>query len=159
MNKEKTNNTSESNVSYIENNNSQLIKMPVFSSIPAGVPIESVKNIESYLYVNSDRLKNNLKEYFLLRINDDSMEDTYKKGDVILCHINPSPKSGSDCAVTINNTTIFRQVNIFDDKIELRPYNKKYESITYTSAEIQSLPITILGEAISLEYRNLKNNN
>lgn len=134
-----------------------MLKMPVLGSIPAGIPIEAIEDIETYLYVDSARLRGNIKEYFLLKIKGNSMEDKYHNGDVVLFHVNPSPENGTDCAVMVNGyDATFKQFFKFDNRIELRPYNRDYEIQTFTPEEAENLPVTVLGEAVSLEYRDLR---
>ena len=135
-----------------------MLKMPVLGTIPAGIPIEAIEDIDGYLYVTKERLKGNMGDYFLLKVRGDSMEPKYLNGDVVLFRRNPSPESGADCAVMVNGDDVtFKQFFKFDDRVELRPYNRDYQIRTFSPEEVNTLPVTILGEALSLEYRDLRN--
>ncbi|MGP1608647.1 MAG: LexA family transcriptional regulator [Clostridium sp.] len=129
-------------------------KMPILGRIPAGTPIEAIEDIEDYLYIPNDRLKGG--EYFLLKIQGNSMHPKYLEGDIVLFKKVSNCESGADCAVLIDgNDATLKKVYKYNDRIELVPLNPQYQVMIFNNKEIEDLPVSIIGIAISLEYRKL----
>ena len=148
-----------SNAEFVTYKKSNLVKMPVIGTIPAGTPIESIQYIDEddYLYIPESRLRGGKEKYFLLRISDNSMNPKYLNGDVILFHINSMPNSRAEVAVMINgDDATFKQIFISENGVTLHPYNSLFDDMHYSIEEIRELPVRVLGVAQSLEYRDLR---
>lgn len=145
------------NVEPVKYNN--LVKMPVIGSIPAGTPLEAIQYIDDSdcLYIPKSRLRGGQENYFLLRIQGNSMNPKYLDGDVILFFINPSPDSGAEVAAMVNgDDATFKQIFISENGVTLHPYNSLFDDMHYSIEEIRELPVRVLGVAQSLEYRDLR---
>lgn len=138
----------------INNYKDNTTKMPILGRIPAGTPIEAIEDIEDYLYIPNSRLKGG--EYFLLKIQGNSMHPKYLEGDIVLFKKVSNCESGTDCAVLINgNDATLKKVYKYNDRIELVPLNPQYQVMIYDNKQIEELPVSIIGIAVSLEYRKL----
>lgn len=137
-------------------NDEDMIKMPVLGRIPAGVPIEAIEDIDTYLYIHKDRVKETPEDYFLLKIDGDSMSPKYENEDVILFEKSSTANNGQDVAIMVNGyDATFKTIYRYEDRVELKPINQQYQVQVFNNKEIEELPITILGIAKSLEYRKL----
>lgn len=148
-----------SNTKKVMYDKKDLVKMPVIGSIPAGTPLEAIQYIDDSdcLYIPKSRLRGGQENYFLLRIQGNSMNPKYLAGDVILFFINPSPDSGSEVAAMVNgDDATFKQIFISENGVTLHPYNSLFDDMHYSIKEIRELPVRVLGVAQSLEYRDLR---
>lgn len=127
--------------------NRNVIKVPIYGEIPAGVPIEMIENsfIEDYEEVDADLARGG-KILFGLKIKGDSMYPEFRDGDNIIFLKTDTCENGAYCAVSINGTECtFKKVIRKENGITLMPLNSAFEPMFYTNQEIIDLPITILG--------------
>ena len=63
--------------------------------------------------------------------------------------------SGDDCAVLVNgDAATLKQVILREDgAVELRPVNPAYPPRTYSSAEVESLPVQVIGVVVELRRK------
>lgn len=125
------------------------IKIAIYGSIKAGVPLESQNDIIDYLEVSRDLIKN--KKVFGLKISGDSMYPKYENGDIVLFEQTNDIETykNKDCAVMINGTkSTFKKVILNESSLILQPYNTDYDIQIYSKEDIEKLPIVILGKAI-----------
>lgn len=136
------------NASYIDL--VKTIKIPIYASIKAGVPLESQADIIEYMDVPSDWAKGE-KNLFGLKLSGDSMFPKYQDGEVVIFEQNNDLEKikNKDCAVMINHTeSTFKKVLINDNGIILQPYNASYEMMVFSKDDVENLPIIVLGIAI-----------
>lgn len=112
-----------------EYNNSVLI--PVYGSIPAGIPLEAIEDIQGQVDIPADWLKGG-KEYIALQVKGDSMYPKYLDGDLVIILLQPDCESYQDCACYVNGFNVtLKTVVKGPGKIELKPYNPNYPPQTY----------------------------
>lgn len=130
-----------------EYNNSILI--PVYGSVPAGVPLEAIEDIQGYEDIPIEWLRGN-KKYIALKVKGDSMYPKYLDGDTVIILVQPNCESGQDCACYVNgyNTTL-KTVIKHIGKVELKPINPNYPPKTYKYPG----EVTILGVVKELRRR------
>ena len=132
------------------------VKMPVLGSIPAGVEIDDIKETKDSLYISNKHIMSLVHDYFLYRVKDNSMEPKYLINDIVLFEKRQAPENGKDYMVRIGTKEgILRQYHKEGDIIELRPYNKEYETEKFTTNELMVYNVQFIGKARSLEYREL----
>lgn len=120
-------------------------RIPIFSKIPAGIPIELIDDIIDYEELDSKMFTGD-KEYFGVRVSGDSMYPEYRDGDVLIVQKINDCESGQDCIVMINgNDGTFKRVKKTEEGIILQPLNPNYEIKFYSNKEIEELPIKIIG--------------
>lgn len=126
------------------------VRIPVLGSIPAGVPLEAIEDIEDYEEIDAAML-NGGKEYFALRITGDSMAPNYLDGDIVILRVAEECRSGQDCALLVNaEEGTFKRVKLTESGMMLLPLNADYEPRFFTKAQVASLPVRILGVAIEI---------
>lgn len=132
---------------------SDAIRVPVLGTIPAGVPIEAIEDILDWEEIPAS-MANGGKEYFALQIHGDSMTPTYHDGDVVIIRRQDTCESGQDCAVIVNGSdSTFKRVRRSLDGIVLQPLNSAYTPLVYTNAQIEALPVRILGVAVEIRRK------
>ena len=127
--------------------NRDVIKVPVFGCIPAGIPVDMIEDtlIEDYEEIDA-KLARGGGRFFGLKVKGNSMYPEFKNGDTIIFKQQDNCESGQFCAVSINHTECtFKKVLKKESGITLMPLNPDYEPLFFTNDEIKSLPITILG--------------
>ena len=125
------------------------VKIAIYGSIKAGIPLESQNDIIDYLEISKDVVKD--RKIFGLKISGNSMTPKYEDGDIVLFEQTNDIETykNKDCAVMINGTkSTFKKVIINESGIILQPYNMEYEMLIYSKEEVEKLPIVILGKAI-----------
>lgn len=130
------------------------IRVPVLGTIPAGIPLEAIEDVLDWEEIpvawgSGDR------QYFGLRVRGDSMYPRYLEGDTVILRKETTCESGDDCAVLVNgDAATLKQVMIRGDgSLELRPTNPAYPPRIYSPAEIESLPVQIIGVVVELRRK------
>jgi len=124
---------------------SNILRIPVFGIIKAGIPMEAIEDIQDYEEAPVTWATGG-KQFFALKIKGDSMYPEYREGDVIIFLKRDTCENGEDCAVLINGSdATFKRIERQHDGIILRPLNPEYASRHFTDGEIQNVPIRILG--------------
>jgi repressor LexA len=128
-------------------------RIPVLGAIPAGVPTEAVENIVDWEEIPAEWLTGQ-RDYFGLQITGDSMYPEYQSGDTVIVRKQSTCDSGDDCVVLINGVdATLKRVYMIDEQIELVSVNKMYGKRTFSSDEVKSLPVTILGVVVELRRK------
>lgn len=124
----------------------EFISIPVYGSVPAGVPIEAIQNIIDNIALPSDFL-NGDKQLIGLRVSGDSMYPKYEDGDTIIVAIQHDCESGEDAVVYVNgyDATLKTVIKNDDGTITLKPHNPEWPSKTYGPDDE---PIQILGPVV-----------
>lgn len=126
------------------------IRIPVLGTIPAGVPIEAIEDINGYEDIPAE-WANGGNEFFGLVVKGDSMEPKYLGGDVVIVRKQTDCENGQNCVVLVNgNEATLKKVIKHSNGITLQPINTKYEPVFYSQKEIASLPVTILGVIVQI---------
>ena len=120
-------------------------RIPIFSKIPAGIPIELIEDVIDYEELDSKMFTGD-KEYFGVRVSGDSMYPEYRDKEILILQKTSDCESGQDCIVMINgNDGTFKRVKKTEEGIILQPLNPNYEIKFYSNKEIEELPIRIIG--------------
>jgi len=118
----------------------------VYGSIPAGVPIEAVQDIEDTVTIPTSWVKGG-NEYIALRVKGDSMFPRYEDGDIVIIHIQPDCENGDDCACYVNGYDVtLKRVYKGEHSITLQPLNSSYQPMTYKHPG----EVRILGKVVEL---------
>lgn len=128
---------------------SNIIKIPVYGTIKAGVPIESQTDIIEYVDIPSEWIKGG-KKFYGLKISGDSMSPKYSENDVVIFEQNDDIEAykNKDVAVMINHTeSTFKKILVNEQGIVLQPYNTAYDIMMFTKEQVEQLPIKVVGIA------------
>ena len=129
--------------------NSNIVKIPVYGSIKAGIPIESQSDIIDYIDIPKEWTKGG-KKFYGLKISGDSMFPKYQDEDIVIFEQTNDTAlyNGKDCAIMINGTeSTFKKVLINEQGIVLQAYNMAYDIRMFSKEDVINLPIKIVGIA------------
>ena len=126
--------------------------IPVLGLVRAGLPMDAVEYIIDYEEISEDMARQG--DFFGLQIKGDSMEPRIKEGDVVIVRKQPDIESGEIAIVLVNgDEATIKKVQKFNGGINLIPNNPAYDVRTYTSEQIESLPVQILGKVVELRAK------
>lgn len=129
--------------------NSSIIKIPVYGTIKAGIPIESQSDIIDYVDIPKSWTKGN-KKFYGLKLSGDSMFPKYDDNDIVIFEQNDDANlyNGKDVAVMINGTeSTFKKILVNEQGIVLQPYNMAYDIMMFSKEQVEQLPIKVVGIA------------
>lgn len=131
-----------------------ILRVPVLGVIRAGVPTDAIEDILDWEEVPA-AWGSGGRQYFGLRVKGDSMYPKYLEGDTVILRKERTCDSGDDCAVLVNgDAATLKQVILREDGgIELRPMNPAYPPRTYSSTEVESMPVQVIGVVVELRRR------
>ena len=127
------------------------IRIPIYGSVPAGIPLEAIENIEGYEEITPALASKG--EYFALRIKGDSMSPFILDNDVVIVRKQDSIESGDIAIVLVNgDEATCKTVKINDNGITLIGHNPlAYPPHFYTEKEITTLPVRIIGRVVEVK--------
>lgn len=129
------------------------IKIPVIGTVPAGVPLEAIEDILDYEEIDADMTRDG-SEYIALQIKGDSMEPRMTTGDVVIVRLQPDAETGDIVVAMVNGEdATVKKLKKRADGILLIPSNPKYEPMFYTNADVENLPVRILGRVVELRAK------
>lgn len=127
-------------------------KIPVLGKVIAGIPIEAVEEIIDYEEIPESMARQG--KYFALQIKGSSMEPKFSEGDVVIIRKQEDVDNGDIAIVLVNgNEATVKKIKKFENGINLIPTNPDYEVLTYTTEEIKSLPVRIIGKVVELRAK------
>ena len=101
-------------------------------------------------YVPSDP-----ENYYALQVTGDSMEPLFSNGDIAIVHKQDDFNSGNTCIVLINgNEATVKKVVKKKDGIDLIAMNPYYPVKHFSSEEMKTIPVKIIGKVIEARKRN-----
>ena len=130
-----------------------VIQIPVYGTIPAGIPMEAIQQILDIEEAPAEWAKGG-KSFFALQIDGDSMSPNYLDGDVVIFQKQPTCENGQDCCVMVNGLdATFKRLFKNEKGITLQPLNPVYEVKVYSTDEVKHLPVTVLGVVYELRRK------
>jgi len=127
------------------------VRIPVLGTIAAGVPLDAIEDIIDWEEIPEDWLRGG-SEYFALKIKGGSMEPRIFDGDVVIVKKQPCVESGQIAAVMVGNeAATVKKIKITPEGVMLIGLNASvYEPHFYTTTEIESLPLKVLGLVVEV---------
>lgn len=137
--------------------NKNIIKIPVYETIPAGVPMEAIEDVLDYEEIPEDWTKEQ-KEFFGMRVNNLSMEPEYMPGDVVIFEKKSNCKNGDVCAIFVDGEkeAIIRKVQKTENGIiliPLRQHRSAYKVRFFNNESQDFYFLKILGVACELRRK------
>ena len=126
-------------------------RIPVLNSVMPGIPVKAQEDIVGYEEVPAELARN--KVLFGLKIKGDSMEPRIFDGDIVIVKQQNNIKSSETAVVMVGAETLCRRVVKHNNGILLVPNNPKYEPMFFAGAEIEQLPVKIVGKVIELRAK------
>ena len=123
--------------------------VPVLGDVAAGVPIEAIENVVDYEEIDAALAATG--EFFGLRVKGASMAPRILEGDVVIVRKQDDAETGDTAVVLVNgDSATVKKIKKMPDGIQLIPTNPAYDPMYYTAAEVEALPVRILGRVIEL---------
>lgn len=123
--------------------------VPVLGDVAAGVPIEAVENIVDYEEI--DTALASTGEFFGLRVKGASMAPRILEGDVVIVRKQDDAETGDIAVVLVNgDSATVKKIKKMPEGIQLIPTNPAYDPMYYTAAEVEALPVRIIGRVVEL---------
>lgn len=98
--------------------------IPIVGEIACGTPTEAIQNIEGYADIPEG-----VRADFALRCKGDSMDPTFRDGDLVLIRTQPDVENGEIAAVNIAGETTLKHVYHQPDGLLLVADNPQYSPI------------------------------
>ena len=125
------------------------VKIPVLGDVAAGVPIEAVENIVDYEEIDAALAATG--EFFGLRVKGASMAPRILEGDVVIVRKQDDAETGDTAVVLVNgDSATVKKIKKMPEGIQLIPTNPAYDPMYYTAAEVEALPVRIIGRVVEL---------
>jgi len=126
--------------------------IPVLGDVAAGIPIEAITDIVDYEEIDAAMAATG--EFFALRIKGASMEPRMKEGDVVIVRQQDTADTGDTVVVLVNGDgATVKKIKFGSDGITLLSSNPAYDPIFYSAAEVQQLPVRVIGRVVELRAK------
>ena len=126
--------------------------IPLLGSVPAGIPIEAIEDIEEYIDIYPRFVKHG--ELFALRVQGDSMEPDLRNGDIVIIEKQEFVENGDVAVVRVNGEDVtLKRVKLTAKGLMLIPSNPAYDPVFFDSDQVATLPVTIIGKVIEIRRR------
>lgn len=127
-------------------------RIPVYGKVAAGIPIEAIEDIEDFEELDARNFPNG--EYIALRIAGDSMEPRFRKGDIVIVHLQNDVDNGDIAIVMIGGgDATCKRIKKMPTGVLLISTNPVYEPMFFSNEEVEQLPVRILGRVIELRAK------
>lgn len=134
---------------------SNAVRVPVYGTVPAGIPVEAIENITDYEEIPREMTAGG-KEYFGLRVKGDSMIPDFHDGDTVLLIRQSDCENGQVAVACVNgNDATLKKIIKQKDAIILQPLNHAYEPMIYRTNDEEN-PVTILGVVVEIRRKYAK---
>lgn len=124
---------------------SSAIRIPVYGRVAAGIPMSAVENILDWEEIPASWPG----EHACLKVRGRSMEPRICEGDVIVVQVQDWAESGDIVVAMINgDEATVKKLIKQPDGIVLQPFNPSFESMYFTNAQIETMPVQIWGKVV-----------
>lgn len=128
------------------------IRIPVLGDVAAGIPIEAITDIVDYEEIDATLAASG--EFFGLRIKGASMEPRMRDGDVVIIRKQETAETGDTVGVLVNgDSATVKKIKYGSDGITLIPSNPAYDPMFYSAAEVERLPVRVIGRVVELRAK------
>ena len=125
------------------------MRIPVFGSVAAGIPIDAITDIEDYEEISPELASSG--EYVALRIKGSSMEPMLCNGDTVIVRVQNTIESGEIAVVLVGgDEATCKKIQKTPEGVLLISLNPSYQPMFYTNEQISALPILIFGRVVEL---------
>ena len=126
--------------------------IPLLGTVPAGVPIEAIEDVEEYIDMYPRFVKHG--ELFALRVQGDSMEPDLRSSDIVIVEKQDFVDSGDIAVIRVNGEDVtVKRVKLTNKGLMLIPSNPAYDPVFFDVGQIATLPVTIIGKVIEIRRR------
>jgi repressor LexA len=126
-----------------------IVRVPLVGSVPAGLPIDAVENIESEYALDQSFLPKG--EVFSLRVTGDSMKNAgILDGDIVMVRKQNVAQKGEIVVALLNGEATVKRFSTRGKQVLLKPENDDFETITINK---RTGEFRILGKVVGLLRR------
>ena len=130
-----------------------LATAPVLGQVAAGQPIDAISNQEGQITLSPEQSGDG-NEYFALRIHGRSMEPRMHEGDIVIVRRQEDAENGETAVVMVENeSATCKKIMKSAAGLTLIPTNPTYEPMFFSCAEVEALPVRILGRVVELRAK------
>ncbi len=128
-----------------------ITSIPILGTVKAGYDYMAQENWEGNINVSENLIKDGA-EYFALRVHGDSMSPLLIENDIVIIKKQSNFENGDIVIAIINNEeATIKKVRKIKDSILLQPLNEKYEPLVFSSNELKTTQLNIIGIVKQLE--------
>ena len=125
-------------------------RIPVLSTVAAGQPMFSDDDVIEYIDYDREPRNNIIG----VRIEGDSMMPAIQDGDTVVIDREATWEDGDVVIVTVsNNYGMCKRIKRYADGIALISNNPSYEPKYYSAAEVNALPVRVIGKVKELRRK------
>jgi len=127
-------------------------RIPILGSIPCGVPVREITDIEGYIYYDPPRPT--CAEFAALRVTGPSMEPEIRDGSIVIIRITETCDPGEIAAVSVDDEGATCKIVKPDPDggVYLIPINPACDPMHYTAQEIREHRLRIIGTVEEVRY-------
>lgn len=135
-----------------DNIHNEAVQIPVLGYVRAGIPMNAIENILDYEEISQAQARTG--DFFGLQIKGDSMEPRITDGDIVIVKKQETVENGEIAVVLVNgDDATVKKFYRTDAGVKLVSTNPKYDPFFYTPAEVNNLPVTIIGKVVELRAK------
>ncbi len=128
------------------------VRIPVYGSVAAGIPLEAITDIEDYEEITEEMAKSG--KYAALKIKGSSMEPRFTEGDVVIVRLQDDVDNGDIAIVIVNgDEATCKKIKKTPEGVMLISTNPAYEPMFYSNREIEEKPVRIWGKVVELRAK------
>lgn len=133
-------------------NKTESVKIPVYASVGAGFPAFADDEIIDQEEI--PRAMAQSGEYFALKVRGESMLPKISSGDTVIVRKQDTADDGDMVIALIDHEEgLVKRLKRHENGLSLISTNPAFEPIFYTWAEVEALPVTILGVVVELRAK------
>ena len=135
-----------------KNNGSVIV--PVLGRIPAGIPLEAIEEIIDYEEIPAKWL-NGDKQFFALKIKDNSMAPFIQKDDIVLSVFKNVVNNNEIAVLNIGNEdAVLRKISYTNHGIIIYGINiTEHQPHFYSNSELKTTPIKVIGKVVEIRRK------
>lgn len=124
-------------------------RIPVLGRVAAGIPINAVEETIDWEEIPAEMAATG--EYFGLRIRGDSMSPRIMDGDTVIVRRQSDAETDDIVIALVNgNDGVCKKLKKTASGIMLISLNPAYEPMVFDHADIDSIPVSIIGRVVEL---------
>lgn len=125
------------------------VRVPVYGTVPAGIPVDAIEEIIGYEEITPTLAASG--KYIALKIKGNSMTPQICDGDTVIVRLQADADTGDTVIVLVaDGEATCKKLKKDRTGVWLMPNNPAYEPMYYTNAEIESVPVNVIGKVIEL---------
>lgn len=126
-----------------DDNETQVIGIPIFNEIAAGTPIVINNDLQGAFYLSKEWIKSP-QESFILKIKGDSMINAnINNGDFVVIKKQISANNGEIVAVDIDGNATIKRLMVMGSNVLRIPENNDYEPIMLPAEEVRVIGVAV----------------